>query len=197
MKRIRSVSYHTLTHLPPEQYDLNFADGICKHIFCNKNVTISIKDSLKFGPKGPINNIPALVQIMAWCRPGDKPLSESMLRLRTHICVTRPQWVQFIVVFMHLLRFFESVSYLPLNGNPCGRHISNNVTNVLRNKLNDICVWQQRYISLKSIFAKTYRKTHLSLSQYVEFLLSQHHIGVLWFAGDLPPNRVKIWKWII
>ena len=25
---------------------------------------------------GPINNIPALVQIMAWCRPGDKPLSE-------------------------------------------------------------------------------------------------------------------------
>ena len=29
-------------------------------------------------PKGPINNIPALVQIMAWRRPGDKPLSEPM-----------------------------------------------------------------------------------------------------------------------
>ena len=26
--------------------------------------------SLKFVPKGPINNIPALVQIMAWRRPG-------------------------------------------------------------------------------------------------------------------------------
>ena len=25
-------------------------------------------------PKGPINNIPALIQIMAWRRPGDKPL---------------------------------------------------------------------------------------------------------------------------
>ena len=51
--------------------------------------------SLKFVPKGPIDNIPALVQIMAWRRPGDKPLSESMLvRLLTHICVTRPQWVK-------------------------------------------------------------------------------------------------------
>ena len=43
---------------------------------------------------GPINNIPALVQIMAWRRPGDKPLSEPMMvRLLTHICVTWPQWV--------------------------------------------------------------------------------------------------------
>ena len=49
---------------------------------------------MKFVPKGWINNIPALVQIMAWRRPGDKPLSETMLvRLLTHICVTRPQWV--------------------------------------------------------------------------------------------------------
>ena len=31
---------------------------------------------------------------MAWRRPGDKPLSEPMMvRLPTHICVTRPQWV--------------------------------------------------------------------------------------------------------
>ena len=50
--------------------------------------------SLKFVPKGPINNTPALVQIMAWRRPGDKPLSEPMMvSLPTHICVTRPQWV--------------------------------------------------------------------------------------------------------
>ena len=48
--------------------------------------------SLKFVPKGPINNIPALVQIMAWRRPGDNPLSEPvMVSLMTHICVTRPQ----------------------------------------------------------------------------------------------------------
>ena len=42
----------------------------------------------------PINNTPALVQIMAWCRSGDKPLSESMVvSLPTRIYVTRPQWV--------------------------------------------------------------------------------------------------------
>ena len=42
---------------------------------------ISIKISLKFVSKGPINNIAALVQMqgMAWRRPGDKPLSEPML----------------------------------------------------------------------------------------------------------------------
>ena len=41
----------------------------------------------------PIGNIPSLVQIMAWRRPGDKPLSEPMLfSLPTHICVTRSQW---------------------------------------------------------------------------------------------------------
>ena len=46
-------------------------------------------------PKSSINNIPALVQIMAWRRPGDKPLSEPMMvNLPTHICVTRPQWVK-------------------------------------------------------------------------------------------------------
>ena len=33
-------------------------------------------------------------QLMAWCRPGDKPLSEPMMvRLPTHICITRSQWV--------------------------------------------------------------------------------------------------------
>ena len=44
--------------------------------------------------KGLNDNILALVQIMAWRRPGDKPLSEPMMfSLLTHICVTRPQWV--------------------------------------------------------------------------------------------------------
>ena len=38
-----------------------------------------MKISLNFVPKGPINNIPALVQIMAWRRPGDKPLFEPLM----------------------------------------------------------------------------------------------------------------------
>ena len=53
-----------------------------------------IKISLNFVPMSPFDNIPALFQIMAWRRPGDKPLSEAMIvSLPTHICVTRPQWV--------------------------------------------------------------------------------------------------------
>ena len=65
-----------------------------KLIFVNENVRISIKISLKFVSWGPINNIPALVQIMAWRRPGDKPLPEPRVgSLLMHICVTRPQWV--------------------------------------------------------------------------------------------------------
>ena len=73
----------------------HFADDIFKYIFLNENVSFLNKISLKFVPKGLINNIPALVQIMAWRRLGDKPLSEPMMfSLPTHICVTRPQWVK-------------------------------------------------------------------------------------------------------
>ena len=38
-----------------------------------QNASISIKVSLRFVPKGPINNIPALVQIMGWRLTGAKP----------------------------------------------------------------------------------------------------------------------------
>ena len=47
------------------------ADDIFKWIFLKKNDRIPIQISLKFVPKGPINNNPSLVQIMAWYRPGD------------------------------------------------------------------------------------------------------------------------------
>ena len=81
--------------LRPRQNRRHFADDVFKCNFLNENVWIPIKISLKFVPKGPINNIPALVQIMAWRRSGDKPLSEPMMvGLPTHICVTRPQWVK-------------------------------------------------------------------------------------------------------
>ena len=81
-----SLAFNTLW---PRQNGPHFADDIFKWIFLNENVI-----SLKFVPQGPIDNIPALVQIMAWRRPGDKPLSGSMMaRLPKHICVTRPQWV--------------------------------------------------------------------------------------------------------
>ena len=72
----------------PRQNGRHFADDTFKLIFLNEIVSISIKISLKFVSKGPINNIPALVKIMATARPGDKPLSQPMMvSLLTHICV--------------------------------------------------------------------------------------------------------------
>ena len=88
--------------LRPRWYERHNADDIFKCIFLNENVWIPTKNSLKFVPKGPINDIPALVQIMAWRCPGDKPLSEPMMvSLLTHICVTRPQWVNNIPTLVH------------------------------------------------------------------------------------------------
>ena len=80
--------------LRPRQNGHHCPDNIFNCIFVNENVSISIKILLKFVPKGPINNTPALVQIMTWHWPGDKPLSEPMMvSLLMHICITRPQWV--------------------------------------------------------------------------------------------------------
>ena len=85
----------SLNSLRPRQNGRHFPDDIFKCIFLNENVGISINISLKFVPKGPVDNIPALGQIMAWRRPGNKPLSEPMMvSLPMHICVTRPQWLK-------------------------------------------------------------------------------------------------------
>ena len=65
--------------LMPRQNGRHFADDIFKYFFVNEKFCISINISLKFVPKGQINNNTALVQIMAWRRIGDKPLSEPML----------------------------------------------------------------------------------------------------------------------
>ena len=89
------VLAHSFNKLSLRQNGRHFPDNIFKCIFLNGNVWILVRISLKFVSKGPINNIPALVQIMAWRIAGDKPLSEPMMvKLPTHICVTRPQWVE-------------------------------------------------------------------------------------------------------
>ena len=46
-----------------------FADDILKFILFNENCCI-IPMSLKYVSKRPIDNKPAMTQIMAWCRTG-------------------------------------------------------------------------------------------------------------------------------
>ena len=55
------------------------ADNTSKCIFLNENNGNPIQISLKFVPRSPIDNKPALVQVMAWRRTGDKPLPETMV----------------------------------------------------------------------------------------------------------------------
>ena len=73
----RQCSYLTILcnveTLRPRQNGRRFPDNIFKCIFLNEDVCLSIKISLKFVPKGPMNNIPALVHFL------------------TYICVIRPQ----------------------------------------------------------------------------------------------------------
>ena len=73
--------------LRPRRNGQHFADDIFKRIFFNENVWILIKISLKFVPKGPIHNIPSLVQIMASRLFSDEP------KVADALCVARPQWV--------------------------------------------------------------------------------------------------------
>ena len=96
--KIVCLKFHSraqwVNSLRPRQDGRHFADDSFTCIFFNENCCILIKFSLKYVRKGPIDNNPALVQIMAWRRSGDRPLSEPMMvSLPTHICVTRPQWV--------------------------------------------------------------------------------------------------------
>ena len=89
------ISWSCFNTLRPRQDGRHFADDIFTCKILNENCCIFIKFSLKYVRKGPIDNNPPLVQIMAWRRPGDKSLSEPMMvSLLTHICVTRPQWVK-------------------------------------------------------------------------------------------------------
>ena len=54
--------YDSLNTLRPRQNGRHFADDTFKSIFVNKNIIIFIEISLNFVPKGPNNNIPALVR---------------------------------------------------------------------------------------------------------------------------------------
>ena len=102
---IKKLFYgHSINTLRQRQNGHQFADNIFKCISLNKNIRTVIKMSLKFAPSGPINNIPALVQIVTRHWPGYKPLSEPMMvRLPMYIYITRPQWVKIQTKFCRQL----------------------------------------------------------------------------------------------
>ena len=82
------MAWHQIGMLRPRQHDRHFADNISKCIFLNENLRNWNKISLKFVSSVPINNVSALVQIVAWRRTDDKPLSDPLLTQLsgTYVC---------------------------------------------------------------------------------------------------------------
>ena len=76
---VQVIGGKQLTHHPRNKMAAISADNIFKYILLHENDRIQIQISLKLVPKSPIVNKPALLQVMAWCRTGDKPLPEPMM----------------------------------------------------------------------------------------------------------------------
>ena len=114
----------SINTLRPTQNGRHFTDDILKWLFLNENVWLFIEVWLNFVSKSPINNIPALVQIMDWRRPGKNPLSEPMIvSLPTHICVTRHQWVNhnetkhnIMVILWNTLHTISALLFISYDG---------------------------------------------------------------------------------
>ena len=73
------IHLQCLNTLKLKQNGHNFTDNIFKSISLDENFLILNTISLKYVPYGLIDNMAALVQIMAWHRTGHKPLIEPML----------------------------------------------------------------------------------------------------------------------
>ena len=143
--------------LRPRQNGRRFADDTFRRIILNENVTIPIEISLKFVPKVRINNIPALVQMMAWRPPGNKPLSAPMMdSLLTHICVTRAQWVKYRKIHIYLITDGVYPSYI-LTYTP---HFSSSswivVLSFISHRMLTACHWMRQIFQMFSICDKFY-----------------------------------------
>ena len=99
-----------LTYLnssPPGQNGRHYGRRHFQRHFHEWKLYISIRISLKFVPKGPIDNKSALVRVMAWRRTGDKPLPEPMLTQFTDAYMrgTRGRWVNldaYVIICINL-----------------------------------------------------------------------------------------------
>ena len=73
------LGLNVLMHLPLDKMVAISQKTFSNAVFINENFCVLIPISLKFIPKGPIDNKSSLVQVMAWCQTGNKPLSEPMM----------------------------------------------------------------------------------------------------------------------
>ena len=91
-----------ITHWGRDKMAAIFADDIFKYIFLNESVWISLKISFKFVFKVRINNIPALLQIMAWCRIYNHTKKQYSFGELAKCSVTTPRYIP-VYVSRHLV----------------------------------------------------------------------------------------------
>ena len=70
------IAVQSINTSRPGQHSGQFAHSIIEFIFLYENCCILILITLKYVPKGSIDNKPALIQIMTWYQTGKGPLSE-------------------------------------------------------------------------------------------------------------------------
>ena len=75
------------------EYDVEFVQdlqlkNIVRRLIKGHIPVVCVGITIMLVARGPINNITAWVRIMAWRRSSDKPLSETMIILLAHVCVT-------------------------------------------------------------------------------------------------------------
>ena len=122
-----------LTHLPIDKMTANLSDDIFKYIFFDEKYSISIRISLKFVPRGLIDNRPVLVQVIAWRRTGDKPLPEQTLTQFTDACIcgTWGRWINKVRIFNSCCVEYVIVKYLISKGGNRPFSISHYMSGVL------------------------------------------------------------------
>ena len=86
--------------LRSKQNGRHFAGDISLFMFLYENCCIWIKMSLKIVTKILFNNMPALLQIIAWHqrRLAGLYLNQWWRSLPMHLCVTWPQWVRILIL---------------------------------------------------------------------------------------------------
>ena len=110
---VQASLHQIMNILRLRQNGRHFAEDIFVRIFLNENVRISIEISLNLVSKGPINNKPALVQIIAWSQIGEKTLSEPSRNCGSVICYDIPTLDQYLYIkswkIQHFIHNYENL----------------------------------------------------------------------------------------
>ena len=156
-----------LTHWGRDRTAAILQTTFSKAFSCKKIYEFRLIFHWCFIPKSQINNTPALVQIMAWRRPGNKPLSERMMvSLMTHLCVTRPYWVKRVkLTIVNVRQIYTKGLWLNTKISCCAINIQRSFCSDAQPKRNVVSHWLGAYTKWSLDTNPAY---HLKLTMFME-----------------------------